>query len=485
MPLTMKQSDPRFVLKKSSTYQLVIVILLLGLALACYAYTTTNNQIIKEAEQNFENQLANKAVGLNSVFFAIEKILVSTSQLVVLQPQLDRRQYSQFVNSTLLQKSALNGVLWVPVIPLNQTQQFVRTARKNGQFDYQLRAMQSAAPCPAEAASAHYPVYLAAPEENVGTYAGIDLSSSCDIRKLLDAKQSDSGILSFNITDELGTTYTAIAVKAERNHQLIGYLVGLIEPKNLIDNIFPELTAGQQYRLQIFASPQQRRAIYDSDWRSTSIQTQHQTDSAKIEAYRTIPFANQLLYVIYSTYQDKLSTSWTPIWLASLIVLAAILMATYIFSSLNRLRWVTSVVERQTKSLSYQATHDALTGLRNKQSLIDGLTSPIHASHKGFKPFSLMFIDLDKFKEVNDTAGHIVGDKLLKMAAQRLTNASRRSDQLFRFGGDEFIIILNGLVELETIKQRSDHYLSLLLKPFSIDGQAYQIGASIGVLSHC
>ncbi len=139
--------------------------------------------------------------------------------------------------------------------------------------------------------------------------------------------------------------------------------------------------------------------------------------------------------------------------------------------------------ERQlTAQLSYQALHDPLTGLANR-ALFDDRLSQAHSRvmrHGGYG--ALLLLDLDDFKGVNDTYGHLAGDQLLADVARRLEHVARSSDTLCRFGGDEFLYlaeVISGPEEAELIAQR---FLSELDEPFPISGLNLEQRASIGVV---
>ncbi|MNN19909.1 Cyclic di-GMP phosphodiesterase Gmr [compost metagenome] len=93
----------------------------------------------------------------------------------------------------------------------------------------------------------------------------------------------------------------------------------------------------------------------------------------------------------------------------------------------------------------------------------------------------MLFLDLDRFKPVNDTFGHAVGDRLLQAVAQRLSDGLRSSDTVARLGGDEFLLILEDVAGAEAAGQLADNLLAALQEPFRIDGHDLQIGASIGI----
>lgn len=131
--------------------------------------------------------------------------------------------------------------------------------------------------------------------------------------------------------------------------------------------------------------------------------------------------------------------------------------------------------------IEHQAYHDALTGLPNRLLFEDRLEQSIARAKRSGFPFALLFIDLDGFKNVNDTLGHQIGDELLKNVTARLSNRMRESDTLARMGGDEFAFILNDLRSPADAVRVAERYLALFQTPFVIEGHELFITASIGV----
>jgi len=128
-----------------------------------------------------------------------------------------------------------------------------------------------------------------------------------------------------------------------------------------------------------------------------------------------------------------------------------------------------------------QASFDALTGLPNRTVFFDHMTMAIASATRNQKSFAVLFVDLDRFKDVNDSLGHIVGDKLLKMVGKRLKSSIRSIDTVARFGGDEFTIILPEINHDHDAAVISEKVLERLSAPFTIDDQDLFVGASIGI----
>ncbi|HEX8171371.1 MAG TPA: EAL domain-containing protein [Thermoanaerobaculia bacterium] len=144
------------------------------------------------------------------------------------------------------------------------------------------------------------------------------------------------------------------------------------------------------------------------------------------------------------------------------------------------LRDVTAA-RQQVTTLRHQAMHDSLTGLPNRTLLFDVLERGIAAAGEQRAMLALMLMDLDRFKEVNDTFGHHFGDALLKQVAFRLENQMRDGDIVARLGGDEFAVVLPRVYDVATAASAARRILAALEPPFVIEGQVLEVGASIGI----
>ena len=142
---------------------------------------------------------------------------------------------------------------------------------------------------------------------------------------------------------------------------------------------------------------------------------------------------------------------------------------------LTRVMMITQDMGKQ-HLLQSLANTDGLTGLLNKRYFDRVLT--VLEQHS--QPFALFYMDLDRFKPVNDTYGHDVGDKLLKGVAQRLQGCIRSRDYAFRLGGDEFALLLLGPMTQETCARKMDMICEMIAVPYEIDGNAVSVGASCG-----
>jgi diguanylate cyclase (GGDEF)-like protein/PAS domain S-box-containing protein len=131
--------------------------------------------------------------------------------------------------------------------------------------------------------------------------------------------------------------------------------------------------------------------------------------------------------------------------------------------------------------LAYQATHDALTGLPNRDLYNDRLVQALAHAARQKHILALLFLDLDRFKYINDTLGHDIGDELLKGVAERLKSSLRQDDTLARIGGDEFTLILPSLKNADDAALVAQNILKTLERPFAIAGYELFVPGSIGI----
>lgn len=132
-------------------------------------------------------------------------------------------------------------------------------------------------------------------------------------------------------------------------------------------------------------------------------------------------------------------------------------------------------------NLSYLASHDNLTSLPNRTHFNDGLEQAIHVAKRNKSKLAILFLDLNKFKNINDTFGHEIGDYLLKEVAKRFKNSLREEDTVARLGGDEFAIIINELKDNNDLIKISEKIIKKLKEPLSINNHKLIPSTSIGI----
>jgi len=162
-----------------------------------------------------------------------------------------------------------------------------------------------------------------------------------------------------------------------------------------------------------------------------------------------------------------------------MLLLGALATALAILIAMFVIRHVT----RQADLLEHQALHDELTGLANRLLFQDRLKKSILSGQRQASSFSIILIDLDQFKVVNDSLGHNVGDLLLQEIARRLKNNVRKMDTVARLGGDEFVIILDSIDNEQMIKF-AEKLVKVIAEPFLLARNEIEIGISMGISSY-
>lgn len=161
----------------------------------------------------------------------------------------------------------------------------------------------------------------------------------------------------------------------------------------------------------------------------------------------------------------------------TLLVVVGCMGALLILGMHDRERNLMAQVNRRTQELAHQARHDDLTGLPNRFRLMEAIQQRLTFMPE--LPFSVLFIDLDRFKMINDSLGHQTGDKLLRLMTEGLSRRLIEGSELYRTGGDEFILIVNG--DIPHAIQEAERFLHLCSRPVEVDEHHLQLTASIGI----
>jgi diguanylate cyclase (GGDEF)-like protein len=152
-----------------------------------------------------------------------------------------------------------------------------------------------------------------------------------------------------------------------------------------------------------------------------------------------------------------------------------------IFFLMRRLRRSSAELEAARAEAQHRALHDPLTGLANRTMFQERLTQALAGLNRGGDPVALLALDLDRFKQVNDTLGHEAGDELLKQVSARLKALLRDTDTLARLGGDEFVVLQDAIKAVGDAEVLSERIIAKVSEPYRLAGTDVRIGVSIGV----
>jgi len=169
--------------------------------------------------------------------------------------------------------------------------------------------------------------------------------------------------------------------------------------------------------------------------------------------------------------------------IASFFILVIMMIVMYYFANKLKILFKTYdlTINQEKQQLFFRANFDLLTSLYNREHFLFELKEYIALMKRNNYKIAILFIDLDHFKEINDTLGHNAGDEVLKVIAKRLQKSIRETDIIARFGGDEFVILLNNIDNINTISELSCRILKNLKEPIILNNTPYHISASIGI----
>jgi diguanylate cyclase (GGDEF)-like protein len=145
------------------------------------------------------------------------------------------------------------------------------------------------------------------------------------------------------------------------------------------------------------------------------------------------------------------------------------------------LRFAAVQLQHDARRLEFLAHHDTLTGLPNRSAFMEYLEHLMLGARDGESQLALLFIDLDHFKRVNDSLGHLVGDTLLRTVAARITASLRTTDVVARFGGDEFMVLLPNVAQRADVEEVAQKLLQAIEAPLHAEGRPLSVTASIGI----
>jgi diguanylate cyclase (GGDEF)-like protein len=166
--------------------------------------------------------------------------------------------------------------------------------------------------------------------------------------------------------------------------------------------------------------------------------------------------------------------------LAAVVLLASALSLSILDAHLTKQREIAMALRQENQALSHKAQHDHLTGLPNRSQLEERLADALEAARAGDMDLAVLFMDLDGFKAVNDSAGHATGDVVLTAIAQRLTKVAGRDGFVSRVSGDEFVLVLQGL-SVRELEQLCVRLLDAVRQPVEAGESAYAVSGSLGI----
>jgi diguanylate cyclase (GGDEF)-like protein len=423
-----------------------------------------------------------------------------------LDGHVSRTEYQTFSHSLRERVAGLRDTGWAPRVIAADRDAFEREVRATGQPGFEIRERNAQGKLVRAGDRAEYfPILYSDPGPINRPVMGFDLASepmrnraiararATDLPaatppvKLMNMQRPNGGLMSFiPVSDTSGGVHDGPPPVA-------GVILGAFETGRMIENILAtklNLTSLEIYVFDPRGTPSDR-LIY---WHSTSGKPAPSEASLRAGPHweGTIELLDQKWGAIFvpPVSFDSGFASWTPI--AVLVGGLAMtgLIAGYLGLTLRRtrqlerlttsLRETSEELRRNGAKLDHLARHDALTGLPNRMAFRDDVAGDLRRARRG-PGLAVLYLDLDRFKAVNDTLGHPAGDRLLCDVAERLRDTVREVDTITRLGGDEFAIAQVGAEQPRTAETLARRLIDTLSRPYDIDGQRVVVGVSIGI----
>ncbi|NVD08958.1 EAL domain-containing protein [Vibrio sp. JPW-9-11-11] len=469
-------------MKLALSLQHTLLIWLIGLSLATASYITVHHYETQKLEDHLESQLNNQVQRLVQSLANIERMLYATRAYLENGNRPSQNQFEAYFQQQADLSDAIQSVIWAPTVKLNQLRAFESKAQQQGLLGYQVMpSLEQHPPQPWLLPTHALPVLYLSSSFEGSDLLGLRLESDQNILEAVSRAIRSHQVEVAPLNGSERGEVMLVLGKYRPDGQIDGVVATKLTLEQWLGQLWRQEINSSSTRIEVFAQPL-NQLIFGSHL-NTELAQSHITERP-LSASQTldVPLFGQQWQVTITTIDRTGSTLMygsASVMLILLLTVSATVAAN--FYSI-RLRVSDQVIEEKTRSLAQQAIRDDLTNLNNRTALSQAVDEQLQRLKQGRSiGFSVMFIDLDRFKVVNDSMGHLHGDELLKQVAQRISAHCRDNDLSFRFGGDEFVICLPNLIAdnaLEAICHRYSHVLS---QPYVVNNQQCHLGASIGV----
>lgn len=469
-------------------YLAVIVLVILGMLVSGAAYIWESRQEQQRLAQRFEFLAKEHAALMQAAIERALGSLQSTGAFFNASKEVTREEFYLFLKDRIALHPDIHGIEWLPRVRDIERDKFEADAPAAGLADYQITELDSAGKLiRAKRRLEYFPVFYAEPMEKNHKALGYDSYSRNTSRPTMEQARDIGTILAsipFTLIQDQEAALTTILYQpvyqpgptpktvAERREKLAGFVVVLLRIPDLARQavsrmsstgldwrlVDTSLPAGKQY-LHYASSQQTHTALREADSArfNTSVALQIPGRDWRMEF---VPTAAFLRY--YAATKQ-----WLILW-TGLALTAS--LALYVGSRIRR------ILESERA-----ARRDYLTGLPNRALLAERLDHALAMAERDGSHLAVLFLDLDRFKHVNDSMGHSAGDKLLNQVADRLSRALRKEDTLARMGGDEFVVVMEHVQQGRDAAILAEKLIQTLLQPIEIGDIQLYMTASIGI----
>jgi diguanylate cyclase (GGDEF)-like protein len=469
----------------------------LGIVVAVAAWTAVSVWEERLAKAKFNDVAGDYATVLQHGLDAYLDKILALRAFYDSSNGVERREFNLFTSQILAGNGDAMRLVWCPRVNGDERDAFERDVRDNGLSDYSIKTWAPTGPVyDSKPRQEYFPIlYSTVSHARTATF-GTDLASEAarsnairravdgdmmataqnvELRNPIDGKRA--GFLVFLPIYKQGYSHDSVLT---RRRNVEGVIAGVFQTSAVLDSILKRAVLPRSVDIFIYPT----NTGEDSPPLYSRVVGGEQKPTAARASLAALPHwsaslaagdAHWELVVVPASFSPiNYYRAWLIVVLISL-VFAAVLA--YMWASLRHaLR-----LETANRRILQLAQTDILTALANRRAFMKRLKMAFAASLRGAPPFAVLYLDVDDFKDVNDTLGHAMGDELLKMVVARLKEVVREEDLVARFGGDEFAILacnVNDPTEAGTLAARIGEALA---EPFVIEGHKISVTSSSGI----
>jgi diguanylate cyclase (GGDEF)-like protein len=430
--------------------------------------------------QNGINQYLGRLVALRALFESS-------------RDEVSRRQFEIFAEDILRDQTAIQSVSWIPRVPHADRAARERAAIDGGIPGYHIKAVGlgpggSLATSPER--EEYFPIFYSTEKPKTSPVFGIDLASERKRRETLERAWRNNlpaTLADFPLHTGSGDRFGFIVVlpvyrkelpfdtEEQRKLNLVGFVQGAFQTSVMIETILAAAPKPIGIDLFLFSNDPTPAPvnIYASRVRGALPKPTAQAALMAGTHWSSKLMAGDGRWTLVAlpTPSGKFGIGYDRAWI---ILIAGLFVSGVVVAYL----WASG---RHARRVEVLALTDPLTALANRRAFLQRLTMAFAASRRSASPFAVLFLDLDDFKDVNDTLGHAIGDALLRQVVERLKTTVRPTDLVARFGGDEFAILQADASDPMAAATLAARVGTCLAAPFTIDGHDVRVTASIGI----